>query len=194
MQIIIYNQKGGVGKSMLATQIALHFDTTIIELDPYGMLTSTLDERVVKVDLNEKIPKVKSGDVIYDFGGFDDIRLDKLAKKADLVIIPFNPTINSLGTTLDSYIRVKELEVPVLFVPNAYIKENDVEDAISFLIENTQDEIDYFSIPHTRALQTAENEGISIIDLANSSGLKKHTYKKISKIMKNLMAKIKEYI
>ena len=30
MQIIIFNEKGGVGKSMLATQIALHFDTSII--------------------------------------------------------------------------------------------------------------------------------------------------------------------
>ena len=37
MQIIIFNQKGGVGKSMLATQIALHYDTSIIELDPYGV-------------------------------------------------------------------------------------------------------------------------------------------------------------
>ncbi len=194
MEIIIYNQKGGVGKSMLATQIALHFDTTIIELDPYGMLTQTLDDRVIKVQLDEKVPKIKSGDVVYDFGGFDDIRLDKVAKKADLIIIPFNPTINSLGTTLESYTRVKELKVPVLFVVNAFLKDSDVEDAISFLSENTQDDIEYFTIPHTRALQTAENEGVSIIEFANSSGLKKHTYKKISKTMNNLMLKIEEYL
>jgi len=194
MEIIIYNQKGGVGKSMLATQIALHFDTTIIELDPYGMLTQTLDDRVLKIALDEDVPNITEGDVVYDFGGFDDIRLDIVAKKADLIIIPFNPTINSLGTTLESYTRVKELEVPVLFIVNAFVKDSDVEDAIGFLSENTQDDIEYFTIPHTRALQTAENEGVSIIEFANSSGLKKHTYKKISNTMNNLMIKIEEYL
>ena len=194
MQIIVYNQKGGVGKSMLATQIAFYFDASIIELDPYGVLTKTLDDRVVKVELDEEIPIILSGDVIYDFGGFDDIRLNQLSSKADLVIIPFNPTINALGTTLESYKRVKELNLPILFVVNSFIKDSDVDDAVNFLSENTQDEIDYFAIPHTRALQTSENEGVSIIDIANSGGLKKHTYRKISKTMKNLMKKIEEYI
>lgn len=178
---------------MLATQIALHFDTTIIELDPYGMLTQTLDDRVIKIDLDEEIPIIQSGDVVYDFGGFDDIRLDSLSSCIDLVIIPFNPTINSLGTTLKSYQRVKELDIPVLFVVNAYIKQSDIDDAIDFLSENTKDDIDYFALPHTRALQTAENEGVDIIKLANSSGLKKYTYKKISTTMQNLMNKIQEY-
>ncbi len=194
MQIIIYNQKGGVGKSMLATQIAFYFDASIIELDPYGVLTQTLDDIVVKIELDEEIPVISSGDVVYDFGGFDDIRLNQLSNKADLVIIPFNPTINALGTTLESYKRVMELNLPILFVVNAYIKESDVVDAVNFLSENTQNEIDYFALPHTRALQTSENEGISIIDIANSSGLKKHTYKKISKIMKDLMKKIEDYL
>jgi len=42
-----------------------------------------------------------------------------------LIIIPFNPTINSLGTTFNSYKRVRELGVPILFVANAVIKEKD---------------------------------------------------------------------
>lgn len=194
MQIIIYNQKGGVGKSMLTTQIALYFDTTIIELDPYGMLTQTLEDRVVKIGLDEDIPNIQSGDVVYDFGGFDDIRLDIVAKNTDLIILPFNPTINSLGTTLDSYNRVKQLNLPILFVVNAFINQNDVDDAIGFLSENIQNDVEYFCIPHTRALQTAENEGVSIIELANSTGLKRHTYKKISKTMHDLMITIKEYL
>jgi len=86
MQIIIFNEKGGVGKSMLATQIALHFDTSIIELDPYGVLEQTLnDDRVFKVSLNEKIPEITEGDVVYDFGGFDDARLDIVSKISDLI-------------------------------------------------------------------------------------------------------------
>ena len=195
MQIIIYNQKGGVGKSMIATQLALYFDTTIIELDPYGMLSETLGSDIVyKLELNDNVPNIQEGDVIYDFGGFDDIRLDFVSSKADLVIIPFNPTINSLGTTLKSYERVKLLNVPILFVVNAVLNEKDVEESISFIKENTNDDIDYFVIPHTRALQTVENEGVSIIEYASTSGLRKHTYRKISGIMKDFVKKIEEYL
>lgn len=195
MQIIIFNQKGGVGKSMLATQIALHYDTSIIELDPYGVLEQTLDEdRVLKLGLDDKIPQINGGDIIYDFGGFDDARLDVASKTSDLIIIPFNPTINALGTTLQSYQRAKQQNIPILFIANAVIKEQDAIDAIDFIKENTADDIEYFIIPHTRALQTSENEGLSIIELANSTGLKKHTYKKISGIMNELMDTIKEYI
>ena len=195
MQIIIFNQKGGVGKSMLATQIALFFDATIVELDPYGVLTQTLDDdRVYKIGLDEDIPEITEGDVVYDFGGFDDKRLDLVSKNADLIIIPFNPTINALGTTLESYKRAAEQNIPILFIVNAIIKDQDALDAIEYLKETTRDDIEYFIIPHTRALQTSENEGQSIIELANSSGLRRHTYKKISTTMTELMKLIKSYI
>ena len=194
MQIIIFNEKGGVGKSMLATQIALHFDTSIIELDPYGVLEQTLsNDRVFKLSLNEKIPEITEGDVVYDFGGFDDARLDIVSKISDLIIIPFNPTINSLGTTLRSYKRANEQNIPILLIANAVIKEKDAIDSIEYLKEVTGDDIEYFIIPHTRALQTSENEGQSIMNLANSSGLKRHTYKKINSIMLELMDIIKNY-
>ena len=196
MKIILWNQKGGVGKSIYSIQIALYFDATIIELDPYGVLTKTLDkDRVYKVDLKDDAPTISEGDVVYDFGGFDDARLNKVSQDADLIIIPFNPTINALGTTLESYKRAKEQNIPILFIANAYIKEQDVTDAIEYIEEITGDEIEYFQVPHTRALQSAENEGTSIIDLAtNSTGIKKHAYKKISNKMQELMNKIKEYI
>ena len=195
MQIIIFNEKGGVGKSMLATQIALHFDATILELDPYGVLSQTLDsDRVYKIGLNDSIPEITAGDVVFDFGGFDDKRLDIVSKTADLIIIPFNPTINALGTTLESYKRAKEQNLPILFIVNAVLKEQDAVDAIEYLKETTKDDIEYFMLPHTRALQTSENEGQSIIELANSSGLRRHTYRKISSTMSELMKLIKTYI
>jgi len=195
MQIIIFNQKGGVGKSMLATQIALYFDTTIFEIDPYGVLSQTLDDnRVYKVALDEDIPEITSGDAVYDFGGFDDSRLDTVSKNADLIIIPFNPTINSLGTTLKSYKRVETLNVPILFIVNSAMKEQDASEAIEYLKETIEADLDFFTIPNTRALQTSENEGRSIMSLTNSSALRKHTYKKINLIMLELMERIKEYI
>jgi len=69
-----------------------------VELDPYGILKSLMPERVLKLSLRDKIDK-KLDNVVFDFGGFDDLRLDQVAKQSDLVIIPFNPTLVSLGGT-----------------------------------------------------------------------------------------------
>jgi chromosome partitioning protein len=193
MKITIFNQKGGVGKTMLATQIALYFDLNIVELDPYGILKQLIPNKVIKLGLRDNISE-SIDDVVFDFGGFDDARLDKIAKISNLVIIPFNPTLVSLGGTLKSYYRIKNLNQNILFVANGYIKEQDVKEAIEFLEENIKETIDYFAIPFTRAVQTAENEVVSIINLPKQGGLKKHTYSKIAKIFENLMIYIKRKI
>ena len=75
------------------------------------------------------------------------------------------------------------------------MKEKDAEEAIEYIQETIENsDVEFFSIPNTRALQTSENEGKSIMDISLSSPLKKHTYKKINTIMQNLMSKIQEYI
>jgi len=193
MKIIIFNQKGGVGKTMLATQIALYFDLKIVELDPYGILKSLIPERVIRVGLRDAIDK-NLDNVVFDFGGFDDLRLEHVAKQSDLIIIPFNPTLVSLGGTLKSYLKVKDLNDNILFIANGYIKEQDVKDAVEFLEENIKEPIEYFAIPFTRAVQTAENEVVSIVDLPKQGGLKKHTYSKIARVFENLMKVIKNKI
>ena len=193
MKITIFNQKGGVGKTMLATQIALYFDLKIIELDPYGILKSLMQDRVLKFGLRDKIDE-NLDNVVFDFGGFDDLRLSQVAKQSNLVIIPFNPTLISLGGTLKSYYKVRDLNENILFIANGYLKEQDVKDAVEFLEENIKEHIDYFSIPYTRAVQTGENEIVSIIDLPKQGGLKKHTYSRIARIFENLMEVIKNKI
>jgi len=193
MKIVIFNQKGGVGKTMLATQIALYFDLKIVELDPYGILKQLLSNKVIKLGLRDDIDE-NINNVVFDFGGFDDARLDKIATMSNLIIIPFNPTLVSLGGTLKSYYKVRDLNDNILFIANGYIKEQDVKDAVEFLEEHIKEPIEYFAIPFTRAVQTAENEIVSIVDLPKQGGLKKHTYSKIAKTFEELMEIIKNKI
>ncbi len=193
MKIVIFNQKGGVGKTMLATQIALYFDLKIVELDPYGILKQLMPNKVIKLGLRDNISE-NIDDVVFDFGGFDDLRLENVSKQSNLVIIPFNPTLVSLGGTLKSYYRIKNLNQNILFVANGYVKEQDVKDAVEFLEEHIKEPIEYFAIPFTRAVQTAENEVVSIINLPKQGGLKKHTYSKIAKTFEELMEIIKNKI
>jgi chromosome partitioning protein len=197
MEIVVFNVKGGAGKTMLTRELSLYFDTLIMDLDPYGYgLTEEIfgSDRVVTLGLEDDIPTVEEGDVVYDFGGFHDSRLSTASSNADLIIIPLIPTIVNMKGAIESYNIVREFEKPILFVINSVYNDSDRDQALEFIQENIKEDIDYFTIPNTRALQTAENEGMSIIEFANTNNFKKHTYKKITTVMLSFMEKIKEYI
>jgi len=198
--IVVANWKGGTGKTTVASTVAKYFDAVIIDLDNYSVLEETLvdennNDRVFKLALDEPLPTVENTNVVYDTGGFDDKRLYDILKIADLIIMPFSATINSMGTTLNCYNELKKYSVPILMVVNAVVKDSDAFEAMNYLQEYTRDEIPYAIVPFSRAIQTAENKGISAIELYNTStGLGKHTYKKICNTMLELMKIIKEYI
>jgi hypothetical protein len=51
-----------------------------------------MPKRIIKLGLRDEIDE-NLNNVVFDFRGFDDLRLEQVAKQSDLVIIPFNPTI-----------------------------------------------------------------------------------------------------
>ncbi len=183
-KIIIFNEKGGTGKTSIARELSLNLKYKIYELDPYGSLHKYLNN-VEFVGL-DKITKFDEF-CIFDFGGFYDKRIKDIAKKADIIIIPYNPTIGSLATTIETYHKIKKFNLPVIFVANSYFKEEDFENSQEFLKENIREEIMILKIANSRAIQTAENEGVSILSLLNRNGLSKHIYKKIANEIKEII-------
>jgi len=196
MQIVVMGSKGGCGKTTISVQMALNLDTLLVDIDPYG--DGTLEEiygtdRVLTLGLESSIPVIEEGDVIFDFGGFEDSRIPTACLNANLVIIPLIPTLYNMKATIRAYKIAKESGKPILFIINRVLNDSDAEQALNYLKENIKDEINYFIVPDTRALQTAENEGISIIELANSKPFLKHTYKKICAVMSELTDVIRDY-
>lgn len=193
MNITIVNFKGGVGKSMIAHQLITGFEFRGCEIDPYGSLSDRLPERVERIDIQQKHIPRPEGEMIFDFGGFDDIKLDQAISYSDLIIIPFIPTLETIQGTVDTLVRVASANKPILMVPNMSQKENDIQDA-KFVFEETLGfEIEMFPIPMSVALQTAINENRSILELAKQGGIKAYAYKKSSKLMDDLHSKIREY-
>ena len=192
--ITIANFKGGVGKSLIAHQLITSYGYKGIEIDPYGSLQERLPDKVIKVDIKEKnIPEITQ-DCIFDFGGFDDIKLDEAIQKSNLLLIPFIPTLESVQGTVDTLIRVKEYDIPLLMVANMVQKSEDVNDAKFVFEEILGFEIEIFQIPMSIALQTAINENKSVIELANQKGIKAYAYKKAKNIIESLHLKIQEYL
>jgi cellulose biosynthesis protein BcsQ len=193
MNITIVNFKGGVGKSMIAHQLITGFGFRGCEIDPYGSLSDRLPASVNRIEIQEKYLSEPSEETIFDFGGFDDIKLDQAIEYSDLIIIPFIPTLETIQGTVDTLVRVSQMNKPILMVPNMSQKENDINDA-KFVYEETLGfEVELFPIPMSVALQTAINENRSIIELSQQGGIKAYAYKKSANIIRELHAKIREY-
>lgn len=193
MNITIVNFKGGVGKSMIAHQLITGFGFSGYEIDPYGSLSDRLPENVERIDIQQKNIEKPEKETIFDFGGFDDIKLDQAISYSDLIVIPFIPTLETIQGTVDTLVRVASANKPILMVPNMSQKENDINDA-KFVFEDTLGfEIEMFPIPMSVALQTAINENSSIGELSKQGGIKAYAYKKGAQLINDLHEKIREY-
>ena len=193
MNITIVNFKGGVGKSMIAHQLITGFGFHGCEIDPYGSLSDRLPEKVERIDIQQKHLNKPVNETIFDFGGFDDVKLDQAVSYSDLIIVPFIPTLETIQGTVDTLVRVASANKPILMVPNMSQKENDITDA-KFVFEDTLGfEVEMFPIPMSVALQTAINENSSIIDLSKQGGIKGYAYKKSSQLMCDLHSTFREY-
>lgn len=193
MNITIVNFKGGVGKSMIAHQLITGFGYQGCEIDPYGSLSDRLPDVVGRIEIQEKYLPEPNRDTIFDFGGFDDIKLDQAIGYSDLIVIPFIPTLETIQGTVDTLVRVAPMDKPILLVPNMSQKENDINDAKFVFDETLGFEVEMFALPMSVALQTAINENRSIIDLSQQGGIKGYAYKKSANLMRDLHAKIREY-
>ena len=191
--ITICNFKGGVGKSLIAHQLITNYGYEGIEIDPYGSLSDRLGEHVQRVDITEKSLPQSSRATVYDFGGFDDIKLDQAIESSFLIIIPFIPTLESVQGTLDTLSRVKPFDVPILMVANMVQKEEDVKDAAFVFSETLGFEVETFIIPTSIALQTAINENRSVTQLVEQGGIKSFAYKKAHKLIEELHEVIESY-
>lgn len=189
--LVICNFKGGVGKSMIAHQLICCFEYRGIEIDPYGSLSQRLPDLVRKVDIHaETLPEIEDN-TVFDFGGFDDLKLEMSISLSSLIIVPFIPTLESVQGTMDTINMIKKLRmsgieslyVPVLIIANMSQKQNDIEEAYNLFKSVLKDDISLYNIPLSIGLQTAINENKSIIEMTQGKGIKGYSYRRAAGII-----------
>ncbi len=192
MNITVCNFKGGVGKSLIAHQLITSFGFKGVEIDPYGSLSDRLPEQVTRIDLSEKVlPECEN--TIFDFGGFNDLKIEQAVRQSQLIIIPFNATIETLQSTIDTINVVKEFDTPILFVANMIQKPEDIDEVKVIIQDVLGFECEIFMIPVSAAYQTAINQNTSVLELADAGGLKSFAYKKAAACIRELKECIDNY-
>lgn len=193
MNITITGFKGGVGKSLIAHQLITGFGFKGVEIDPYGSLAQRLPNDVVFVPISEK--KLKEGykNTVFDFGGFDDVKIGQAVSMSDLVIVPFIPTLEVIQSTLDTLLKLEKFNKPILLVANMVHKEEDITPSLMAFQEYLGVEVECFIIKTSVGLQSAINENKSIIKMAGQGGIMGFSYRKYAEVIQNLHKTILQY-
>ena len=90
MITVIYNFKGGEGKTKIATNLALTMKHSIVTNDVYSPIDKIFpQEKVLKLYPKDEMPDFDANDdIVFDLGGYADARVISVLKKAKYIIIP----------------------------------------------------------------------------------------------------------
>jgi len=187
LKIGFMNDKGGVGKSALTQQVALALGLKIIELDPYGNLSSRL-ENVTAYEQGQKVLLPKNESFVVDFGGFAHEQEDEIIAELDVLCVPFTATAEAVETTYNMISRIQETETPILFIANRVTKkdENIIISAFELFSSLLEEGANLGYIMESRTIQTAVNNSYNIIGKSQEKGIKGQPYKNMASQLRKL--------
>jgi len=185
MLITVAHQKGGVGKSTIATNLAIELSLPVIDLDSqhsvklFAAIRKT--EKNMEVYTPETVEELKEvlkkeENFIVDSGGYDNDLNRYVLALSDFVLTPVAPSqVEIFGLLKFQKIAQKAMEInPSLkvfvLINNAYPQsKKKIEELRRFVKNETPFEV-LDSVLHRRVdYQTAYMEGLSVCEL-NSEG------------------------
>jgi cellulose biosynthesis protein BcsQ len=119
--IVLTGDKGGVGKSTLAALLTEWFlskgkQVNLIDADP-NQTTKTWADKCK--DVGYKVSTPDAPVTIVDTAGTSGSSLTMYIRKADIIVVPFQPHVADLETVVGWFTSIHpELQDRVVFVPN----------------------------------------------------------------------------
>lgn len=138
MKILVTSIKGGVGKSSIASSLAVYLDSLYVTND----LISGNDGNEKQIEPNRKrIPFIYSREqnVVYDFGAMYSQLDSKIAHAADLCdvfVIPTLTDVRSLKGAIQTYELLKAKNKPIVFIINNFTSEKKFNNAAHTLLKH----------------------------------------------------------
>jgi len=196
-KITIYTLKGGSGKTTLACAIALEDeDWAIITNDVHSDLMSALrdEKRFLVLGPDHDLPskeELEGADIIFDAGGFLDLRMIEAIKMSDYVIVPVTDFGKKLDTErfLATIFEIEQYNKNILIVLNKITEEN---------AKKSRDELrkhkypyPIFEIKNNQAFEIMLNEGVPVSEIVKRGGLFRRWYDPVDSQLQKLVKHIK---
>ena len=136
MSIVVYSIKGGVGKTTLSVQISQMLDYTYVTNDSHSSAHNLMPEEkgfLVSIEEYEEIPYDEN--IVYDFGGFKDHRINDIIKKANKIVIPTLTSIVDVQGTIATLKDVALINKNIIIVINRTKNNNKAVELKEYLLE-----------------------------------------------------------
>jgi cellulose biosynthesis protein BcsQ len=102
-RLMVFNAKGGVGKTAVALNLALTYGYGVVSNDAMTVAERVLGgERLLIMKKDDPLPEIPDDwPVVYDFGGYPDKRALTALKQSDFILIPILPYKENIQISLD---------------------------------------------------------------------------------------------
>ena len=136
MSFVVYSIKGGVGKTTLSVQISQMFDYTYVTNDSHSSADNLMPEEkgfLVSSEEYDEIPFDEN--IVYDFGGFKDTRINNIIKQANKIIIPTLTSIVDVQATMATLKDVAQINKNIIIAINRTKNNNKAIELKEYLAE-----------------------------------------------------------
>lgn len=192
MSICFFTIKGGVGKTTLSVQVAQMLGYDYITNDGQSSSIDLLDEdRALLIGESEKeIPFFKN--VVYDFGGFKDLRIKNVLKSSDVVCVPTLMSRNDIKATLATLEEVALINKNIVIVLNRAKTIEKAEELKEFLKDEIKllkikANISYVIVREANVLELSSFDCEAITEKAKVNKFSMYIYRNVIEDMNNLV-------
>lgn len=172
---LVYNIKGGVGKTSIASSVSR-------DLDYYYSTNDTINSSIVLSSYKKVITEISEefidkNNVIFDAGGFQDEKINLLLKRAKKVFIPLECDATSLFSLNEYFNDLKNINDTIYFILNKVEHQKDKEETLEFLYSLGVKQENIFILRKSRMFKKAFNENKSMSNIMQENKLNRHLYK-----------------
>lgn len=198
MSYVVYSIKGGVGKTTLSVQVSQMLDYTYVTNDSHSSAHNLMPEEkgfLVSTEDYDEIPFDEN--VVYDFGGFKDSRINDIIKQASKIIIPTLTSIVDVQATIATLKDVSEINKNIIIVINRTKNNNKAIELKEYLeeeIKKSYKDIN-FTILFVRDSSVLEDSLFDCEAIENKAGtnrFKRHIYRNAIEDMNNIKKALKD--
>ncbi|GAA0695274.1 hypothetical protein GCM10009104_23700 [Marinobacterium maritimum] len=173
MRCLITSMKGGVGKSSISYNLAVHLGCICITND----LTVPQHDDIIQIPTGKnRIPKglTSLDSAVFDFGAMStmlDKKISHALQLCDLVIIPTRIDARSLEATLETYKLVKEAGKPIVIIINHFRDWKKHDAARDHLLSKLGNRVPILAIRETTLFDRVSRDGREwLLNIHNDRG------------------------